>query len=495
MTEPRDRSRREDLPFRRIALVLSGGGALGAYEVGVLKVLEAAGIRPAILAGVSVGAINAVLWLAHGFRTLPLERVWSRLRASTVGMRWVTLLVRGLGAFLMTLAAVQVVLTLAGSPELNPLRLVLRRRAERGESAAALLDVLAWLGVGVAGYVVVRGSRSAEAWLARLSPAREPRALYRALGGALIVGAIVHVVTWGLAIPWPHRFSASVLLVGTFIWTVNRLGQGGERARRVFLRLLPETGGRGVWGSAARRGLIRRIVASGDPRALVDPGTHLIISACDIESGHMANFVNWPEPDDGFRERIRQSVGDVVPLARPEDVIEAAVASSAIPGVFEPVRVGGREYVDGGVFSNQPLHAVLADGADAIVVVLVSLSSGLPRPSHAPNLLELAGRLLEIANWRDLQAELRALPHGWSRAQPDALRRGAAHPPLRVCVVEPESVLPGGLYGFSPSHAAELKRRGEHDAWQALEAAGWVARPPAPHEPAPARAHGGRAHP
>ena len=45
MTEPRPSPRREDLPFRRIALVLSGGGALGAYEVGVLKVLEMAGIR------------------------------------------------------------------------------------------------------------------------------------------------------------------------------------------------------------------------------------------------------------------------------------------------------------------------------------------------------------------------------------------------------------------------------------------------------------------
>jgi len=40
-------------------LLLQGGGALGAYEVGVLKALETAALRPAIMVGVSVGAINA----------------------------------------------------------------------------------------------------------------------------------------------------------------------------------------------------------------------------------------------------------------------------------------------------------------------------------------------------------------------------------------------------------------------------------------------------
>ena len=40
------------------AFVLGGGGALGAYEVGMLKALFAAGIRPQMVLGTSVGAIN-----------------------------------------------------------------------------------------------------------------------------------------------------------------------------------------------------------------------------------------------------------------------------------------------------------------------------------------------------------------------------------------------------------------------------------------------------
>jgi NTE family protein len=53
----------------RVGLVLSGGGARGAYEAGVLSVLvpvlEARGERPRIIVGTSVGALNAA-YLAAG---------------------------------------------------------------------------------------------------------------------------------------------------------------------------------------------------------------------------------------------------------------------------------------------------------------------------------------------------------------------------------------------------------------------------------------------
>ena len=42
-----------------VAIVLSGGFALGSFEVGALRYLYNQGIRPNILCGTSVGAINA----------------------------------------------------------------------------------------------------------------------------------------------------------------------------------------------------------------------------------------------------------------------------------------------------------------------------------------------------------------------------------------------------------------------------------------------------
>src|SRR5439155_9570321 len=110
---------RADLPYTRVALVLSGGGALGAYEVGVLKVLEAVRLTPSLIAGVSVGAINAVAWLAAGYDVRPLEQVWLTARPETVGVQWVSLVLRVTGALTAVIAVLELLLTLAGSRELS----------------------------------------------------------------------------------------------------------------------------------------------------------------------------------------------------------------------------------------------------------------------------------------------------------------------------------------------------------------------------------------
>jgi NTE family protein len=44
-----------------VALVLQGGGALGAYQAGVYEGLHEAGIRPNWVAGISIGALNAAI--------------------------------------------------------------------------------------------------------------------------------------------------------------------------------------------------------------------------------------------------------------------------------------------------------------------------------------------------------------------------------------------------------------------------------------------------
>jgi NTE family protein len=45
----------------RRVLVLQGGGALGSYQAGVYQALSEAGIEPAWLAGISIGAINSAI--------------------------------------------------------------------------------------------------------------------------------------------------------------------------------------------------------------------------------------------------------------------------------------------------------------------------------------------------------------------------------------------------------------------------------------------------
>ncbi len=65
----------------QVVLVLQGGGALGAYQVGVYQALHEAGIEPDWVIGTSIGAINAALIAgnAPAERLDRLREFWSRV--------------------------------------------------------------------------------------------------------------------------------------------------------------------------------------------------------------------------------------------------------------------------------------------------------------------------------------------------------------------------------------------------------------------------------
>ncbi|MFM9880608.1 MAG: patatin-like phospholipase family protein [Burkholderiaceae bacterium] len=65
----------------QVVLVLQGGGALGAYQVGVFQALHEAGIEPDWVIGTSIGAINAALIAGNPpeHRLERLQEFWSHV--------------------------------------------------------------------------------------------------------------------------------------------------------------------------------------------------------------------------------------------------------------------------------------------------------------------------------------------------------------------------------------------------------------------------------
>ena len=76
-------------------------------------------------------------------------------------------------------------------------------------------------------------------------------------------------------------------------------------------------------------------------------------------------------------------------------VVDAVMASAAIPGVFPPVRIGDRDLIDGGVVNNTPISTALALGATRVVVLPTGFAcalrtipkSAIGRALHALSLL------------------------------------------------------------------------------------------------------------
>jgi NTE family protein len=91
-------------------------------------------------------------------------------------------------------------------------------------------------------------------------------------------------------------------------------------------------------------------------------------------------------------------------------LLEALLASSAVPGLLPPVEIDGEHYLDGGLVHSIPVGRAVALGADTIYVLHVGRIDRPLRPPARP--WEVATVAFEIARRHRFAADLAALPDG-----------------------------------------------------------------------------------
>jgi predicted acylesterase/phospholipase RssA len=101
-----------------------------------------------------------------------------------------------------------------------------------------------------------------------------------------------------------------------------------------------------------QRFLERFLREQGLPQKLCAMPRELFIPVNDLDSGHRV-VLGGPGP------------GELAAAG----IAEAICASSAIPMVFEPVRVGGRDYIDGGTGKADHVDVALKRGAELVLVI------------------------------------------------------------------------------------------------------------------------------
>jgi len=109
------------------------------------------------------------------------------------------------------------------------------------------------------------------------------------------------------------------------------------------------------------------------------------------------------------------------------DTATAVRASSAVPAVFQPVRIAGREYVDGGLVSPVPVRYARQMGAELVVAVDIS---NVPDANPAGDTLQILlqtftimGRSINSWELRDADVVVRPALNGVASADFNARRR------------------------------------------------------------------------
>jgi len=109
------------------------------------------------------------------------------------------------------------------------------------------------------------------------------------------------------------------------------------------------------------------------------------------------------------------------------DTATAVRASSAVPAVFQPVRIAGREYVDGGLVSPVPVRYARQMGAELVIAVDIS---NVPDANPAGDTLQILlqtftimGRSINSWELRDADVVVRPALNGVASADFNARRR------------------------------------------------------------------------
>ena len=159
---------------------------------------------------------------------------------------------------------------------------------------------------------------------------------------------------------------------------------------------------------------------------------------------HVARSRTSVHPNDPLRDLLREHVGDrlIEDLAVPFQcvaasieraaehwftsgpVVDAVLASSAVPGVLPPVRIGDEHFLDGGLVNSVPVGRAVALGAGVVYVLQVGR---IDRPLQAPTKpWEVASVAFEIARRHRFAREMAEIPAG---VAVHVLPTGAQDPP------------------------------------------------------------------
>lgn len=358
-----------------------------------------------IITSTSIGAINAASYAGHGRGYVgnaePLVEGWLDLTPTTVGIDWS-----------------RYIIVLAG---------LIAATAGFGNAAADVMHrlgiyfhqdnpLLTWLLLGAAGLTVLFSyTEISYAYYVLLHALRRKRWMpdRKKLTSSLIANFIIlSFVFWVLISTHVHFHATSVfdftprtdiwlgvgLLVVGLLWSMFR-----NRISLLSQTILKSPFRSGLFQNYERSRFLKQRIHQ---RRLRRSPIRLVMTAAELYSGREKYFVNKKI------EELENDPGADAPFIRSHfehahDLIKAVIASSAFPMAYEPVKMHGGLWADGGLVAKQPITPAIRLGADVVFLITVD-----PAKEVVPKIktfIDVGMRAFDILMSRNVIADLRVL--------------------------------------------------------------------------------------
>ncbi|HEU4413146.1 MAG TPA: patatin-like phospholipase family protein [Candidatus Angelobacter sp.] len=463
----------------RIGVVLSGGGARGAYEAGVLMAFQDANVPTHIITATSVGSINAASYAAHAEglvgKAEPLVDAWLELTPATLGIDWsryIFLLAgliaasAGVGNFLWLWMQDRGIFLQTDHPRFTWFAL-----AVAGISILLFADKLSYIG-----YVGLKFVRK-HAW--------EPdwRKTWVSFGANVLVWGFIVLFLGFTYIHLPldgrtsFRMTPHVPMIFAILiaLALYRLLQDPlSKLSHRFLRMPLRTG---LFPNFDRIKFLRARIPEDKLRS---SQIRVIMTATDIQRGSARFFTN-AAVEDLLHDPGAQEEFVSREVERPEDLVLAAVASSAYTFAYEAVTMEGRLWTDGGIMTNQPVLPALRLGADSLFLVLIAPLEGEDQTGLIKTFLDVGVHAVDILVSKNFKSDIALLTNVNHLCSVYAAELGVKPEQLELEIgkqhyryvkffnIAPEKPLPAAALDFDSEIVSPIIIQGYRDAGPVIQ--------------------------
>ncbi|UPT75446.1 MAG: patatin-like phospholipase family protein [Elusimicrobiota bacterium] len=390
----------------RVAVVLSGGGARGAYEAGALLAFQDAGLRTHIITAASIGSVNAASYAAHSATLVgnaePLVESWLRLTSPAVGIEW-TRYMFVLGGFLAAMTGLGnlfsdwlgrqgIVLIHLHRPGLTWSFLALA-----GASVLFLHDRMPYLGRVLAD--LLRDGRC-KPDVRKLALSLFANLVVCSFLWIVVSPAHLHLSFGNLILRHPRLAAAAsaAVLASWLAW--RRIRSQVSLLSHLLLRLPLRSG---LFPNDERTRFLREHIPT---ESLRRSPIRVVMATTDLRKGSERFFTNASQAELSA-EPGANAAFVAAEMEPAKDLIQALLASSALPLVYEAVSMNGGLYTDGGIVVNQPVRPAVNLGADVLFLVVPHALDDKEATIHT--FLDLGLRSIEIMMAHNLRTDSRIL--------------------------------------------------------------------------------------